>query len=59
MSNPQRIVVWNEGDAEGSKSFVGYLQVFGDKSATKLKNNAIVAYPVHFVLMNFSAKHRL
>lgn len=59
MSSPKRAVVWNEGDVRGSKSFVGNLQMFSEKSRTKLESPPLVEYPVHVVFVNGSAKHYL
>lgn len=58
ITSPKRRVVWNEAHAIGPKSFVGYLKVFSDKTATKLKSNDLVSCPVHIVLMKCSAKYR-
>lgn len=51
-SSPERTGVWNGGDGEGPKSFVGYFQVSCEKAAAMLKITALVAYPVHVVLKN-------
>lgn len=37
----------------GGQSFVGYVQIFCNKTATRLKIMALVAYPVPAVLMKF------
>lgn len=54
-------IVSNDGEEEGSKLFLVYLQGLEDRTSTKLKITSLVAYPVHVVLMNCSSKycHRL
>lgn len=39
-------------------SFVGMVEVYSNNTATTLKGNAIVAYPVHFVLLTFTKEFR-
>lgn len=47
--------VWLE-DTDGlGRSFVGFVRFF-DKSATVLKHSALVAYPVHEVLLDVSVR---
>lgn len=53
-----RNIFWNEKEGEEKLSFVGMLQVYTDKTATSLKANAVVAYPVHVVLLNFTQTFR-
>ena len=48
MAHPEDDVTWN------NTSFVGFLQLFSDKSSTTLKASAIVAYPIHLTFLNFS-----
>lgn len=49
----------NKQHASGKHfSFVGMVQFFKDKTATTLKTNAIVAYLVLVVLLNFTQKFR-
>lgn len=42
-------VLWNVGDSEVPKSFLGLLKMYSDKTATSLKFNALAAYLVHAV----------
>lgn len=49
---------WNDSDKNFPRSFVGLVQLYSDKTATTLKANALVAYPIHAVLLNFSLTHR-
>lgn len=58
ISRWESSVVWNESDAEGSKSFLGYLQVSSNKMTGTVESTAIVVNTVHVVLMNVKAKHR-
>ena len=51
-------VVWAEETDPTPSSFAGLLQVYSDKSSTSLKSSAIVAYPIHVTLLNFSAPLR-
>lgn len=37
MRNENKDLVWEEGDAVDAQSFVGYVQMFTDKTATILK----------------------
>lgn len=46
--------IWNERRGEGRETFVGFAQIFSDKTATSRKGSALVAYPVHAVLLNLS-----
>lgn len=41
-----------------SKSFVGFLQIFCDKTETTLESTGSVLYPVHTLFMNFSCGFR-
>lgn len=52
------MLFWIDGDVEGPKSFVGYLHMFSDKTATALNSTCLVGYPVHVVSMICSAEHR-
>lgn len=37
---------------------VRFVQVFSDKTATSLISSALVAYPAHVVLLNFSEEYK-
>ena len=50
--------IWNDHSNFYPRSFVGFLQVYSDKTATTLKANAMVAYPIHVVFLNCSASFR-
>lgn len=58
LSGLERSTVCDDGDAKGPKFFMGYFQVFSDKTATTSKNTSPPAYPVHIVLMTCSSKYR-
>ena len=49
-------VIWNDEDRTFPKSFVPFIQVFTDKTATSLSSSASVAYPIHLVVLNTSAE---
>ena len=51
-------VIWNEDSPSTPRSFVGYLQLFSDKTATTLTSSAFVAYPLHAVLLNTTPEER-
>lgn len=40
------------------RSFLGLMQMYPYETATSLKCNALVAYPVHVMWLNFTAKRR-
>lgn len=42
----------------GCKLFLGFVHGFSDKTATKLKSGAVVAYKVYVVSLKSSAVHR-
>lgn len=46
------------GKTNDGKSFVGFIQIYTDKISTTLKINSLVAYPIHFTLLNVSDKFR-
>ena len=54
----RKSVFWKRLGRDGSESFVGLGQVYSDKTATTLKNSGLKFYPVHLVLLNFSAEVR-
>lgn len=47
MNCPVRSDVWNDRDAGSPKSFMGYLQVFREKTTTTLKSTILDVYPVY------------
>lgn len=51
-------VYWTDLDDPKPTSFVGLVQIYSDKTATTLKANALIAYPIHAVLLNCSLRHR-
>lgn len=44
--------VWSEKGYGNCKSFVGTVEIFSDKTATTLKNTALVVHQVHTILLN-------
>lgn len=52
MSSVQENVTWNENNKNREKFFVGFLQLFPDKTATTLESSALVVYPAHAALPN-------
>lgn len=51
-------ITWTAEFEYTKKLFVGFLQVFSDKVATILDSYALVVYPVHGVLQNYSTQFR-
>lgn len=52
-------LLWNENCTVHTKdgtSFVGFIQIYTDKTAMTLKTNSLVAYPIHVTLLNFAGK---
>lgn len=47
-------LVWSERGNGNSESFVGFVQIFSDTTVTTLESAALVAYPVHVILLNVS-----
>lgn len=58
FSSSDSTVIWNENNPSRARSFVGFLQLFSDKTATTLTTSAFVAYPLHEVLLNTTAEKR-
>ena len=56
MKDVRSNVVWYDGSER--KSFVGFLQVFTDKTVTSLKVGSVTAYVVHVTLLNATKKFR-
>lgn len=46
--------VWSDSIDGSDLSSVGMVQVYTDRTVTALTSNAVVAYPVHVVLSNFT-----
>lgn len=53
LRNENKEMVWKEKDSAGEQSFVGYMQIFSDKTAIGLNNTTLVDFPMHVVLTNF------
>lgn len=51
-------VIWKTMEHDGRQSFVGFVQIYSDKSATTLKARGFSFYPIHLVLLNFSTDLR-
>jgi len=58
MSSRSKDSFWVDSVADKNSSFVGFFQLYSDKTAMTLKSNAMVAYPVHLVLLNASPSFR-
>ncbi len=56
MSSSSADVVWHND--RHKKSFIGYLQLFTDKTVTSLKASGMVAHAVHATFINFSKDFR-
>lgn len=55
MNNEDDNVFWIECSEEWPQSFVVFVQIYSDKTATTSKSRALVAYPVRVVLINIYA----
>lgn len=51
-------VIWVEYDSSYPKSFLGTVQGYSDKTATKLNNKSLVEYPLHAVFLNLTTQFR-
>ena len=47
-------VMWMKREDTGRDSFVGFLQLYSDKSKTTLKRTGVSAYTIHMNMLNFS-----
>lgn len=54
MSDSRSDVFWRETAEEEVPCFVGFVQVYSDKTHTTMKTSGVVAYPIHITLQNFS-----
>lgn len=54
----QRHVYWRQSRVNGEQSFVGFAQLYSDKSQTSLKASSLHFYPLHATLHNFTAEAR-
>lgn len=50
--------VWIENSDANAELFVGFIQLFFDKSAKTFKLTVLVAYLVHEILLNLSAREK-
>lgn len=57
MGSLERTVVWNHGDVECVKYFVGQLKGLSDKTSITLERTALVTDPDKVALRNCSAKY--
>lgn len=53
-SDPSLDVMWMTRENSDRESFVGFMQLYSDKSKTSLKRTGVTAYPIHVNLMNFT-----
>lgn len=58
MGSRKTDALWNVDDSGISKSILGLIQVYSDKTATSLKYRALVAYPIYVVWLNLNVKQR-
>lgn len=54
LRSTNKIILGNGSLSGKNSSYAGMVKVYSDTTAATLKSNAILAYPVHGVLMNFS-----
>lgn len=58
MGTEKDTVVWQYDISVLGESFLGLVQFHSDKTVTKLKSKALIAYPVPAVLLNFCPQWR-
>lgn len=51
-------VSWRTKQRDGEESFVGFLQLYSDKSQTSMKSSAFSLYPFHATLLNLTEDAR-
>lgn len=56
MKFHDNINLWAEYDDAVVKSFVGAVQLFDAKTATKLETTTILAFPIRSIVLNFAAR---
>lgn len=56
MGSMDNGVIWTESG--NGKSFIGFIQLFTDKTVAALKSNSFSAHAVHITLLNFSKSFR-
>ena len=50
--------MWNDSDDSSPKSFVTFLQIFTDKTASSLSSSAYTSYPIHCTVLNVTPERR-
>ena len=58
ISSGDSTTIWNDHDGTLPRSFVPFIQLFTDKTASSLSTSAYTAYPIHAVVMNTSPERR-
>lgn len=58
MRDDGREMIRNKRDEVEEQGFAGNVQILSNKTATNLKSTALVAYPVHAMLMSFTYSFR-
>ena len=58
ISNCPPTTFWNDYAHDLPRSFVSFLQVFTDKTASSLSSTAFTAYPIHVVVLNTTPERR-
>lgn len=58
MASKNSKSMWIEDVEVQSSSFIGFIQLYSDKTAMSLKANSMLAYPIHAVLLNSTPKFR-
>lgn len=58
MGSANSKIQWNQSRDSMPKSFIGMLQIYTDKTATTLKSQSLVGYPIHVTFLNVSVQLR-
>ena len=58
MSSEEASIEWNQSRSTTPNSFIGMLQIYTDKTATTLKSQSLVGYPIHVTFLNVTIQFR-
>ena len=58
MSSEEASIEWNQSRSTTPNSFIWMLQIYTDKTATTLKSQSLVGYPIHVTFLNVTIQFR-